>query len=51
LSQSCSGAKYSSIGAASIVSPPVSSFIVWGQGWLAPLDSIARYFCPAALLP
>jgi hypothetical protein len=29
----------------------VSSFMVFCHGWLAPLDSIAEYFSPAALLP
>ena len=50
-SQACNGAKYSSTALASIFSPPVSSFMVFCHGWLAPLDSIAEYFSPAALLP
>ena len=41
-SQACSGAKYSSTALPSIFSPPVSSFIVFCQGWLAPLPSIAQ---------
>ncbi len=39
-SQACSGAKYSSTAEASIFSPPVSSFMVFCHGWLAPLPSI-----------
>ena len=41
-SQPCSGAKYSSTAEPSSCSPPVSSFSVFGHGWLEPRCIIAQ---------